>query len=113
MNIYNQQYGEYLRGGDYMVYVPAGYLYSWVYNYVATMMPEQAFTSPDFASAVQRQVDNRIKRFQLRIQFEKYFYYTRPGYTAQRYADWQQYANFIDIGAGNPRLTIRYVLPEK
>ncbi len=113
MNIYNQQYGEYLRGSDYMVIVPAGYLYSWSYNFVATMMPDLAFTSLDFANAVQKQLDNRSKRFQVRIQFEKYYYYTRPGYTNQRFADWQQYANFIDIGAGNPKLTIRYVLPEK
>jgi len=113
MNIYNQQYGPELKSSAYSIWVPAGYLYSWNYNFVATLMPDRAFSSPDMADAVQRQLDNGNKRFQIRIQFEKYYYYTRPAYTSQPYADWQQYANYVDIGAGNPKLIVRYVLPDK
>jgi hypothetical protein len=114
MNIYNHQYGETLKTGNYMVNVPAGYIFSWVYNSVATMMPDRIFSAPEMAAAVQRQADNREKRFQIRIQFEKYYYYVRPAYIPYQSENRNQftYANYIDIGAGNPKLSIWYVVPQ-
>jgi hypothetical protein len=113
-NIYNQLYGNSLKPNDYMVNVPAGYLYSWNYNFVATMMPEKPFTSPDFVSAVQKCVDLRDSRFQVRMQFEKYYYYSRQDYTANKYQSnaYQTSANYIDVGSGSPKLTVRYLIPE-
>ncbi len=114
LNIYNQQLGTDLKPSDYMVVNPAGYLYSWSYNFVATMMPDKPFTSPDFVTAVQKRVDLRDNRFQIRMQFEKYYYYSRQDYTMNRNdpTAYQTSANYLDIGSGNPTLTIRYVLPE-
>ena len=114
LNIYNQQFGSSLKPGDYMVIVPAGYLYSWNYNFVATMMPDKPFTSPDFVTAVQIRVDGRDNRFQVRMQFEKYYYYSRQDYTANRNQSnpYPTSANYIDVGSGNPKLTVRYIVPE-
>lgn len=110
--MYNQQFGDRLNANDYMTYVPAGYLFSWSYNYSATMMPDKPFTSPDFVRTVQKQLDAGSKRYQVRVQFEKYYYYTRIDYTAKAYQDLTSNANYIDIGAGKPKLTIRYTLPQ-
>jgi hypothetical protein len=115
LNIYNQQYGSNLRPSDYMVIVPAGYLYSWNYNYVATMMPSTPFTSPDFVATVQKQLDAGSDRYQIRLQFEKYYYYSRADYTAQLYStvkSGESSANYLDISAGNAKLIVRYVIPE-
>jgi hypothetical protein len=114
LNIYNQQYGSSLKPSDYMVFVPAGYLYSWNYNFVATMLPDKPFTSPDFVTAVQKRVDARDNRFQVRMQFEKYYYYSRQDYTINRNQStpYQTSANYIDVGSGSPKLTVRYTIPE-
>jgi len=115
LNIYNQQFGNQLKQNDYMVIVPAGYLYSWNYNYVATMMPDKPFTAPNFITAVQNRVDLRDNRFQVRMQFEKYYYYSRPEYTINKYStkpQAQDSANYLDVGAGNPKLTVRYIIPQ-
>jgi len=112
LNIYNQQYGPTLKSSDYMVIVPAGYMYSWNYTVVSTNVPQQPFYSVDFVNAVQKQVDARSKRFQTRIQFEKYYYYGRPDYSATQYSYNVSYSNYLDIGAGNPKLIIRYIIPE-
>ena len=115
LNIYNQQYGDYLRANDYMVIVPAGYLYSWNYNFVATMMPSTPFTSPDFVTTLQKQLDMGSNRYQTRLQFEKYYYYSRADYTEQRYTgsySGESSANYLDISAGNAKLIVRYVLPQ-
>jgi hypothetical protein len=114
LDIYNQQFGNELKPNNYMVIVPAGYLYSWNYNFVATMMPDKSFTAPAFVTAVQKRVDLMDKRFQVRMQFEKYYYYTRQDYTSSGYQStpYQTSANYLDVGSGNPILTIRYVLPE-
>jgi hypothetical protein len=112
LNIYNQQYGSSLKPNNYMVIVPRGYLYNWNYNFVATMMPDKPFVSPDFVSAVQNRVDLRDNRFQIRMQFEKYYYYSRSDYTDRQYQNQTSSANYLDVGSGNPILTIRYVLPE-
>lgn len=113
LNFYNQQYGSELKPRDYAIILPAGYLYSWSYNFVATMMPTTPFTSPEFVRAVQKLTDQRDQRFQVRLQFEKYYYYTRADYTDKRYQNIDNSANYIDIGSGNARLTVRYVLPEE
>lgn len=110
--LYNQQYGSYLDASNYMTYVPAGYLYTWSYNFSATMMPEKPFTSPDFVRTVQKQLDAGSKRYQIRVQFEKYYYYSRINYTDKKYQNLSTNANYIDIGAGTPKLTIRYQLPQ-
>jgi len=114
LDIYNQQYGSSLRPNDYMVIVPAGYLYSWSYNVVSTMVPDKPFTSPDFVTAVQKRVDAGDNRFQVRMQFEKYYYYSRQDYTNGGYQSntYQTSANYLDIGSGNPKLTVRYILPD-
>ena len=110
--LYNQQYGGTLNANDYMTYVPAGYVYSWSYNYAATMMPDKPFVSPDFVLTLQKQLDAGSKRYQIRMQFEKYYYYSRIDYTDKKYQNLSSNANFIDIGAGTPKLTIRYQLPQ-
>lgn len=115
LNFYNQQYGSSLAPKNYMVMVPANYLYSWNYNFVATMMPDKPFTSPDMVKTVQRLVDARDTRFQLRMQFEKYYYYVRSDYAINKYQGTPNSgssANYIDVGSGIAKLTVRYVLPE-
>ncbi|MCX6002393.1 MAG: hypothetical protein NTY79_07675 [Chloroflexi bacterium] len=114
LDIYNQQYGSSLRPSDYMIIVPAGYLYRWSYNVVSTMVPDKPFTSPDFVIAVQKRVDAGDNRFQVRMQFEKYYYYSRQDYTNGGYQSnmYQTSANYLDVGSGNPKLTVRYILPE-
>ncbi len=114
LDIYNQQYGSSLRPSDYMIIVPAGYLYRWSYNVVSTMVPDKPFTSPDFVTAVQKRVDAGDNRFQVRMQFEKYYYYSRQDYTVNGYQSYtyQTSANYLDIGSGNPKLTVGYILPE-
>jgi hypothetical protein len=95
--------------------VPAGYLYSWNYNFVATMMPSTPFTSPDFIITLQQQLDAGSNRYQIRLQFEKYYYYSRADYTNQRYTgvySGESSANYIDISAGNAKLIVRYVIPQ-
>ena len=112
--MYNQQYGSSLNSNDYMVIVPAGYLYSWNYNFVATMMPSIPFTSPDFVTTLQKQLDAGSNRYQIRLQFEKYYYYSRADYI-QRYTgvySGESSANYIDISAGNAKLIVRYVIPQ-
>jgi len=118
LNIYNQQYGSALRPSDYMIIVPAGYLYSWNYNAIVTMMPNAPFTSPSFVTTMQKQLDEGSDRYQIRLQFEKYYYYSRgdyiqPGYggstTVQSGASSD---NYLDISAGNAKLIVRYVIPE-
>jgi hypothetical protein len=115
LNMYNQQYGSSLDSSDYQVIVPAGYLYSWNYNFVATMMPSTPFTSPDFVSTLQQQLDAGSNRYQIRLQFEKYYYYSRADYTTGRYQgvySGESSANYIDISAGNAKLIVRYVIPQ-
>ncbi|MFA5079116.1 MAG: hypothetical protein WC541_06495 [Dehalococcoidia bacterium] len=118
LNIYNQQYGSTLRPNDYMIIVPAGYLFSWNYNFVATMMPNNPFTSPGFVTTLQKQLDEGSDRFQIRLQFEKYYYYSRGDYIAPGFGgsttiqSGQGSANYIDISAGNAKLIVRYVIPE-
>jgi len=112
LNIYNQQYGPTLKSNDYMVIVPTGYLYSWNYTVASTNVPQQPFSNTDFVNAVQKQVDARSNRFQIRLQFEKYYYYGRPDYSYTQSAYNVSYSNYIDIGAGNPKLIIRYIIPD-
>ena len=109
--LYNHQYGTTLQASDYMTIVPANYLFSWSYNYAATMMPDNPFTSPGFVSTLQNQVDQRGNRYQIRIQFEKYYYYSRVDYTDKKYQNIATNANYIDIGSGKPKLTVKYILP--
>jgi hypothetical protein len=109
--LYNQQYGS-LSASDYMNIVPAGYLFSWSYNYSATMMPDKPFTSPEFVSTMQKQLEAGSKRYQVRLQFEKYYYYSRIDYTDKKYQNLTSNVNYIDVGAGTPKLTIRYQLPQ-
>jgi hypothetical protein len=115
LNMYNQQFGSSLKPSDYQIIVPAGYLYSWNYNFVATMMPSVPFTSPDFVITLQKQLDGGNNRYQIRLQFEKYYYYSRADYTSQRYTgvySGESSANYIDMSAGNARLVVRYVIPQ-
>lgn len=109
--LYNQQFGSTLRPSDYMTIVPANYLFSWSYNYSATMMPDKPFTSPEFVNTLQRQLDQGSNRYQIRIQFEKYYYYSRVDYTDKKYQNLTTNANYIDIGSGKPKLTVKYILP--
>lgn len=110
--LYNQQYGNILKANDYMVIVPAGYVYSYNYNFTASMLPDKPFTSPGLVATLQKQIDSGSKRYQLRLQFERYYYYTRIEYTEKKYQNLTTNANYIDIGAGTPKLTIKYQLPQ-
>ncbi len=110
--IYNYQYGSSLRASDYAIYVPAGYVYSYNYNFTASMLPDKPFTSPDFVTTLQKRLDEGNKRYQLRIQFEKYYYFPRVDYTDKKYQNLTTNANYIDIGAGIPKLTVKYQIPE-
>lgn len=117
LNIYNQQYGSSLRPNDYMNIVPAGYVYSWAYNSMVTMMPSTPFTSPDFLVTMQKQLDAGSNRYQIRLQFEKYHYYLLSDYIPggaegqKTVQSGESPANYLDISAGNAKLIVRYVIP--
>jgi hypothetical protein len=98
-----------------MIIVPLNYVYTYNYNFVASQMPSTPFTSPEFISTLQKQLDSGSDRYQLRLQFEKYYYYSRADYTSQFYSTIQSgksSANYVDISAGNAKLIVYYVIPE-
>jgi len=112
--MYNQQYGSNLRAANYQTINPAGYVFSWNYNSIVTMMPQTPFSSPDFVVTVQKQSDARSSRYQLRLQFEKYYYYPRADYSytsAAQKMNPENPSNYIDVGSGKPKLIVRYVIP--
>jgi len=82
------------------------------------MMPSTPFTSQDFIVTMQKQLDAGSNRYQIRLQFEKYYYYLLANYipggaggqtTVQ---SGESPANYIDISAGNAKLVVRYLIPE-
>lgn len=110
--MYNYQYGNRLRASDYCNYNPPGQLLNWNYGTVSGAMTILPFTSDRLVTALQNQVDARSTRFQLRLQFEKYFYYTRKEYSASHVYKDMTTANYIDIGSGKAKLTVHYYVPE-
>jgi len=110
--IYNKQYGFRLDQNGNQIYLQSTPLFTWSYNFAATQMPETYFTSPDMVIAVQKQVDTRSNRLELRLQFEKSYYYPTANYSDNKYQWSSKDANYIDIGSGNPRLIITYMLPQ-
>ena len=110
--MYNYQYGNRLRASDYCNYNPPGQLFTWNYGTVSGPMTILPFTSAGLVTALQNQVDARSTRFQLRLQFEKYFYYTRKEYSASQVYKDMTTANCIDIGSGKAKLTVHYYVPE-
>ena len=110
--IYNQQYGLRIDANGNQVYLQNTPLFTWSYNYAITQMPDAYFTSPDMVAAVQKQIDTRNNRLQLKLQFEKSYYYVVPNYSENKYQWSSREANYIDIGSGNPRLLIYYTLPQ-
>jgi hypothetical protein len=75
-------------------------------------MPATPFTSPEFVKALQGEVDTGGKRFQLKLQFDKYYYYPHANFSDNKYQFNSRDANFIDVGGGNPSLIVLYMLPE-
>ncbi len=110
--IYNQQYGLRIDAYGNQIYLPNTPLFTWSYNYAVTQMPETYFTSAGLLDAVQKQIDTRSNRLQLKLQFEKTHYYVVPNYSDNKYQWSSRDSNYIDIGSGNPRLLVYYTLPE-
>jgi hypothetical protein len=110
--IYNQQYGLRIDANGNQIYLQNTPLFTWSYSYAITQMPDTYFTSPDMVSAVQKQIDTRNNRLQLKLQFEKSYYYVVPNYSENKYQWSSREANYIDLGSGNPRLLIYYTLPQ-
>ena len=114
--IYNLKYGLSLNDQNQMTFVPSTYIYRWGTNSQLTQMPAAPFSSVDFISAVQRQIDSHNSRFQVRMQFEKYYHYNVWDLSSTTNQNWSQpsgnVGNYIDISAGNPTLIVSYVLPQ-
>jgi hypothetical protein len=110
--IYNQQYGFRIDSNGNQIYLQNTPLFTWSFSYTATQMPDTYFTSPDLVSAVQKQIDTRNSRFQVKLQFEKTYYYPVPNYSDNKYQWSSRDANYIDIGSGSPRLIVLYTLPQ-
>ena len=113
--IYNLKYGLALNDLNQLTFISSSYIYRWGTNSQLTQMPTAPFTSVDFVSAVQRQIDSRNSRFQVRMQFEKYYHYNvwdLSSTTNQKLSQPSGFVgNYIDITSGNPTLTVGYVLP--
>jgi hypothetical protein len=113
--IYNLKYGLTVNELNQLTFVPAGYIFRWGTNSQITQMPAAPFTSVDFVSGVQRQIDSQNSRFQVRMQFEKYYHYNYWNLSSTTNQKLSQPSgdagNFIDISAGNPTLIVGYVLP--
>ena len=110
--VYNNQYGQRIDPDGNIITLSALPLFSWSYGYAAQQMPESPFTSPEFARTVQKLVDTRDSRFQVRLAFEKYWYYGQTDYTNKVYQLNTATANYIDVGSGNPSLIVRYMLSQ-
>lgn len=110
--IYNQSYGLRVDANGNPVYLQNTPLFSWSYSFAATQMPDTYFTSPDLLKTVQSLVDLRSNRFQIKLQFEKYYYYPYQNYSNNKYQFNSRDANYIDVGSGTPRLIILYTTPQ-
>jgi len=88
LGVYHQQYGDLTK--DDFVPVPAG-------NAMITTRtrPTQLLRSNQMANAIQEEVDEGSDRFQVRLQFE------RPYFFNMNY-------DYIDFGTDNPKLVIVY-----
>jgi len=76
--------------------------------YTFSSKPIGPFGSSALTSAIQTQIDAGSPRFQVRVQFEKYFYWNLvhdPDYTGQRS---QGEPDCLALGAGKPKLVIEY-----
>jgi hypothetical protein len=113
--IYNLKYGLAFNDVNQLTFISSGYIFRWGTNSQITQMPTAPFTSIDFVSAVQRQIDSRNSRFQVRMQLEKYYHYNfwnLSSTTNQKLSQPSGEAgNYIDVSAGNPTLIVGYVLP--
>ena len=116
LNIYNLKYGQMLNDQNQLTFVPSTSIYRWGTNSQITQMPTAPFTSIDFVSAVQRQIDSHNSRFQVRIQFDKYYHYNiwnqSSTTNSAAYQPNGNIGNYIDLGAGNPTLIVSYLLSQ-
>lgn len=87
--VFSDQYGA-LESRDYRI---AFSLDALVLTY---SQPTRAFDSVQLADAIQKQVDAKSQRFQVRAQFEKFTYYYGQG------------SNYIDYAKGKTKLVIHY-----
>ena len=90
MGIFDHQYGvlESRNYGSSFTKDTMVYTYS---------QPTQPFTSEQLAKAIQRQVDAKSNRFQVRVQFEKFYY------------QWDRNeANYLEFVKGKTKLFINY-----
>jgi hypothetical protein len=88
LGIYHDQYGT-LDGDDYHVGSPGDALY---YTYTE---PWQPYASNLFVDAVQEEVNKGSSRFQVRLEFEKYYYDENK-------------VNYIALNSDKVRLTVTY-----
>jgi hypothetical protein len=88
MGIFNQQYAT-LDSNDYVIGFSSNSLYT---TYTE---PIQVYTSNQFIDAVQTQIDKGSSRFQIRLQFDTYYY-----------AEHQ--ANYMWLSSDKVKMTITY-----
>ncbi|MHB8085448.1 MAG: hypothetical protein ACYDHZ_06460 [Dehalococcoidia bacterium] len=114
--IYNLKSGLTLNEQNQLTFVSSNYIFRWGTNSQITQMPGSPFTSVDIVSGMQRQVDSRNSRFQVRMQFEKFYHYNvwdLSSTTNQKLSQPSgKVGNYIDISAGNPTLIVGYVLAQ-
>jgi len=88
MLVYNDQYGS-LGGDDFGVGPLPGAIFT------ISKRPIAPFSSGLLIDAVQEQVDAGSSRFQIRVQFEKYYFYNNE-------------PDYLALGGGRPKLVIEY-----
>ncbi len=88
MGVFAYQYGT-LESKDYVVGYPRGALYT------SYLEPTQPYTANMIATAIQEQVNKGNSRFQVRLQFEKYWYGGGQ-------------ANYMGLNSDLIKLTINY-----
>ena len=88
MNVFHHQFGD-LNSGDFIFSPAPGIIYS------APIQPLKPFSSGLLLAGIQDQVDSGSPRFQVRIQFDKYYFYNNE-------------ADYLNFGSGKPKLVIEY-----
>jgi hypothetical protein len=114
--IYNLKYGLSLNNQNQLTFQSSSYIYRYGNNAQITQMPTAPFASPDLITAVQNQIDSHNSRFQVRMQFDRYYHYNvwdLSSTTNQKVTQpLGQVGNYIDISAGNPTLIVTYEPPQ-
>ncbi len=120
LNIYNLKYGQMqsLQNPGQLTFLPSTSIFRWGTNSQITQMPSVPFSSLDMVNAVQTQVNTHNSRFQVRLQFDKYYYYNIWNQSTTTNSPLPQnppngnVGNYIDIGVGHPTLIVSYILSD-